>query len=50
MAKEVSQKHFLKAIDETGTSVTSDTMKYYEALKGDLKTKRSREIESPVYG
>ncbi|KGK98777.1 ATPase AAA [Methanococcoides methylutens] len=50
MAKEVSQKHFLKAIAETGTSVTSDTMKYYEDLKGDLKTKRSREIESPVYG
>lgn len=50
MAKEVAQKHFLKAIAETGTSVTSDTMKYYEDLKGDLKTKRSREIESPVYG
>ncbi|NPE28878.1 CDC48 family AAA ATPase [Methanococcoides sp. SA1] len=50
MAKEVSQKHFLKAIEETGASVTPDTMKYYEALKGDLKTKRSREIESPVYG
>jgi transitional endoplasmic reticulum ATPase len=50
MASEVSQKHFLKAIAETGTSVTSDTMKYYEDLKGDLKTKRSREIESPVYG
>ncbi|AKB84791.1 CDC48 family AAA ATPase [Methanococcoides methylutens] len=49
LAKEVSQKHFLKAIDETGASVTSDTMKYYEDLKGDLKTKRSREIESPVY-
>ncbi|WP_440952387.1 CDC48 family AAA ATPase [Methanococcoides sp. FTZ1] len=49
MAKEVSQKHFLKAIDETGASVTSDTMKYYEDLKGDLKTKRSREIESPFY-
>ncbi|MEL4304980.1 CDC48 family AAA ATPase [Methanococcoides sp. LMO-2] len=49
LAKEVTQKHFLKAIDETGASVTSDTMKYYEDLKGDLKTKRSREIESPVY-
>ncbi|MGM0771781.1 MAG: CDC48 family AAA ATPase [Halobacteriota archaeon] len=50
MTKEVSQKHFLKAIDETGASVTSDTMKYYEDLKGDLKTKRSREIETPAYG
>ncbi|WP_135604442.1 CDC48 family AAA ATPase [Methanococcoides sp. NM1] len=50
MANEVSHKHFLKAIAETGTSVTSDTMKYYEDLKGDLKTKRSREIEGPAYG
>jgi len=48
-AKEVRQDHFLKAIQETGPSVTPDTMKYYEAVKGELRTKKSKEIESPSY-
>ena len=48
-AKEVRQEHFLKAIQETGPSVTPDTMKYYEAIKGELRTKKSKEIESPSY-
>ncbi|MBN1134881.1 MAG: CDC48 family AAA ATPase [Methanosarcinaceae archaeon] len=50
MAKKVSHKHFLKAIDDTEPSVTADTMKYYEAMKGKLQTKKSREIETPAYG
>lgn len=48
-AERVYHKHFLIAIDETGPSVTEDTMKFYEAIKGSLRTKRSKEIESPVY-
>jgi len=40
----------LIAVDETGPSVAEDTMKFYEAVKGSLRTKRSKEIESPVYG
>ena len=48
-AKNVKQKHFLKAIADTGPSVTPDTMKYYEAIKGELRTKKSKEIENPSY-
>lgn len=48
-AERIYQKHFLKAIDETGPSVTVDTMKYYATLKKELKTKKSREIETPAY-
>ena len=48
-AEQVNHKHFLIGIDETGSSVTEDTMKFYEAIKGSLRTKRSKEIESPVY-
>jgi len=48
-AKDVKQKHFLQAITETGPSVTPDTMKYYQALKGELRKKKSKEIESPSY-
>ncbi|HHV24227.1 MAG: CDC48 family AAA ATPase [Methanosarcina sp.] len=48
-AKNVKQKHFLKAIEETGPSVTPDTMKYYEAIKGELRTRKSKEIENPSY-
>ena len=48
-AERVYHKHFLIAVDETGPSVTEDTMKFYEAIKGSLRTKRSKEIESPVY-
>ena len=49
-AEKVYHKHFLIAVDETGPSVTEDTMKFYEAVKGSLRTKQSKEIESPVYG
>ncbi len=49
-ARYVRHEHFLKAIKQTGPSVTPDTMAYFEKLKGSLKTKQSREIESPVYG
>lgn len=49
-AEKVYQSHFLKALEETGPSVTPDTMKYYEALKGELRTKKSKEIEGgPAY-
>lgn len=48
-AKNVRQSHFLKAIAETGPSVTPDTMKYYEAIKGELRTRKSKEIENPSY-
>lgn len=48
-ARNVRQRHFLKAVRETGPSVTPDTMKYYEAIKGELRTKKSKEIESPYY-
>jgi transitional endoplasmic reticulum ATPase len=48
-AKNVKQSHFLKAIAETGPSVTPDTMKHYEALKGELRTRKSKEIENPSY-
>ncbi len=48
-AESIYHKHFLIAINETGPSVTEDTMKFYEAVKGSLRTKRSKEIESPAY-
>lgn len=48
-AKNVKQKHFLLAIEETGPSVTPDTMKYYQAIKGELRKRKSKEIESPYY-
>jgi len=34
----------------TGPSVTPDTMKYYESLKSELQKKRSKQIESGIYG
>jgi transitional endoplasmic reticulum ATPase len=48
-ANNVKQRHFLKAIVETDPSVTPDTMKYYKAIKGKLRTKKSKEIENPSY-
>jgi transitional endoplasmic reticulum ATPase len=48
-AKEVKQKHFIQAIEETGPSVTPDTMKYYRAVQGDLRKRQSKEIENPSY-
>ncbi|WP_406660480.1 CDC48 family AAA ATPase [Methanolobus sp. ZRKC3] len=48
-AEKVYMKHFLKSLQETGPSVTPDTMKYYEALSGKLRTKQSKEIEGPAY-
>ncbi|MCC4768627.1 CDC48 family AAA ATPase [Methanosarcina sp. DH1] len=48
-ADNVKQKHFLKAVSETRPSVTPDTMKYYEAIKGEIMTRKSKEIENPLY-
>ncbi|MDD3316560.1 MAG: CDC48 family AAA ATPase [Methanosarcina sp.] len=48
-AKNVKQRHFLKAIAETNPSVTPDTMKYYKSIKGELRTRKSKEIENPSY-
>lgn len=45
-ATEVRLSHFLSAIDETGSSVTSDIMGYYERLKDELRKKRSKQIET----
>ncbi|MCL7413303.1 MAG: CDC48 family AAA ATPase [ANME-2 cluster archaeon] len=45
----VSQKHFIAAVQDTGPSVTPDTMKYYENLKSELRKKRSKQIESGIY-
>lgn len=47
----VRQEHFTDAIEDTGPSVTPDTMKYYEGLKSDLRKKRSKQIETTgIYG
>jgi transitional endoplasmic reticulum ATPase len=47
----VRQKHFIATIEDTGPSVTPDTMKYYENLKSDLRKKRSKQIETTsIYG
>ncbi len=42
----VDQKHFLAAIDDTGPSVTSDVMVYYEQIKSELRKKRAKQIQS----
>ena len=44
-SQTVSQSNFLAAIEDTGPSVTPDTMKYYVKLGGELRKKASREIE-----
>ncbi|HLB70912.1 MAG: CDC48 family AAA ATPase [Candidatus Methanoperedens sp.] len=45
-AEKVRQSHFFAAIDETGPSITPDTMTYYEKIKDELRKKRSKQIES----
>ncbi len=45
-AEKVRQEHFLAAIEDTGPSVMPDTMDYYEKLKGELRKKRSKQIET----
>jgi transitional endoplasmic reticulum ATPase len=45
-AEKVRQSHFRAAIDETGPSVTSDIMSYYEKIKDELRKKRSKQIET----
>ncbi|MDO8727132.1 MAG: CDC48 family AAA ATPase [Candidatus Methanoperedens sp.] len=45
-AKNVKQSHFLAAIEDTGPSVTPETMDYYEKIKGELRKKRSKQIET----
>jgi transitional endoplasmic reticulum ATPase len=45
-AKNVKQSHFLPSIEDTGPSVTPETMDYYEKLKGELRKKRSKQIET----
>ncbi len=51
-AEKVRQEHFLAAVGDTGPSVTSDIMDYYEKLKDELRKKRSKQIESrpEIYG
>ncbi|VVB88386.1 VCP-like ATPase [uncultured archaeon] len=44
--RSVGQKHFLAAINDTGPSVTSDVMVYYEQIKSELRKKRAKQIES----
>ncbi|SNQ61834.1 conserved hypothetical protein [Candidatus Methanoperedens nitroreducens] len=44
--RSVDQKHFLAAIDDTGPSVTSDVMVYYEQIKSELRKKRAKQIQS----
>jgi len=44
-AQQVSQKHFLAALEFIRPSVTPDTMKYYSKLSGELRTKGSRDVE-----
>ncbi len=48
-ATEVKRAHFLKAISETGPSVTVDIMKYYTGLAKELRQKRAKEIETSFY-
>ncbi|MCK5216866.1 MAG: CDC48 family AAA ATPase [Methanosarcinales archaeon] len=49
--KSIKQEHFLMAIKDSGPSVSSDTMKYYESLKSDLRKKHSKQIEANhIYG
>ncbi len=45
-AEKVRHEHFLAAVGDTGPSVTSDIMDYYEKLKDELRKKRSKQIES----
>ncbi len=45
-AEKVRQSHFLAAVEDTGPSVTSDIMSYYEKLRDELRKKRSKQIES----
>jgi transitional endoplasmic reticulum ATPase len=42
----VRHSHFLAAVAETGPSVNSDVMSYYENIKKELRKKRSKQIES----
>jgi transitional endoplasmic reticulum ATPase len=44
-SQNVGQSNFLAAIEDTGPSVTLDTMKYYAKLGSELRKKASREIE-----
>ena len=44
-ATKVKSSHFLSAIEDTGSSVSPDTMGYYEKLKDELRKKRSKQIE-----
>ncbi len=45
-ARVVRRSHFLAAIEETGPSLTSDVMRYYERVKNELRRKRTKQIES----
>jgi transitional endoplasmic reticulum ATPase len=44
-SQTVSQSNFQAAIQDTGPSVTPDTMKYYTKLGSELRKKASREVE-----
>jgi transitional endoplasmic reticulum ATPase len=47
-AVEVSQRHFLAALEDVGPSVTPDTMKYYAKLSGEIRKRGSRAVEKAV--
>jgi transitional endoplasmic reticulum ATPase len=44
-SQTIGQSNFLAAIQDTGPSVTPDTMKYYTKLGSELRKKASREVE-----
>lgn len=48
-ASKVQMQHFLKALEETGPSVTPETTRYYENIRGKLRTKQAKGIEGVGY-
>ncbi len=48
-ASKVQMQHFLKALEETGPSVTPETTRYYENIRGELRTKQAKGIEGVGY-
>jgi transitional endoplasmic reticulum ATPase len=48
-ASKVQMQHFLKALEETGPSVTPETTRYYENITGELRTKQAKGIEGVGY-
>ncbi|ADE36585.1 CDC48 family AAA ATPase [Methanohalophilus mahii] len=48
-ASKVQMQHFQKALEETGPSVTPETTRYYENIRGELRTKQAKGIEGVGY-